>query len=374
MLLGGLTAWLGRQIISAVKKISDLLKLRVSIDNRTVIRVLAITFGFILALAFIWLTRQVWILIIVSAFLAIALNPPVSKLASRLPKRSRALATGLAYVVVVSLIGLLISSIAPPLARQGQQLARELPNQIDQLQTADSGVAKLTRRWGIADDLKLSKDQIVEGVSKARSPFFNAVQGIFSSIAKVLAVFVMTFMMLVEGPKWLESFWTLQPQGKEKHRKELAQRMYGVITSYVNGQLTIAFLLGLFSFLMLSMVHVNYALPLAAIVGLLGLIPLIGNPIGALILVLVGLFHSISAGVILLVAFVLYQQFENYVLHPFIQSRKVEISPLTVFIAAIFGINVAGLLGALLAIPIAACARILLKDYIEVHHLRHEEA
>lgn len=350
------------------KSTNNITHTHISISNHTVIRVLLLITLFGLSIQFFRTTMPIWVLLIVSFFLALALNPSVSYLAKRLPKRSRALATALAYIMVLGALSLLIFSIAPPMVKQTQELVSDLPGYIEQLKTSDNSAAQWLKRSGITNELEVSREQIIDGVASAGTPVLNVIKRVFTSIAATLTVLVLTFLMLVEGPRWLNKLLSLQPAEKAKHRQDMAMRMYRVVSSYVSGQLLIAFLLAVFSFIMLTAVGLPYALPLASIVGLFGLVPLIGNPAGALILVTVGLINSLSTGIILLVAFTIYQQFENYVLQPRIQARKVEISPLTVIIAVLFGANLSGLLGALLAIPVAACLRILVNDYIDSRH------
>ncbi len=347
--------------------------LKVNIDNGTVVRVLTLVIVFVLGLAFFWLTRGVVILLVVAGFLAIALSPLVHTFARYMPRNSRVLATLATYLIVLSVVGVLAFSLVPPLVSQGRDLVRNLPTYIDNLQTSNSALARFARKNGIADELTKSKDRIVNTITKSESPLFNVLKRITSSVVAALTVLVLTFMMLVEGPRLLEGFWSLQPEDKETHRKHIGKQIYKVITAFVNGQLVVAFLLAIFDFIMLTVLHVPYALPLAAVAGLLGLIPLIGHPIGALLLVIVCLFSSVGTAIVMLIAVTLYLQFENYLIHPMIQSHKVDVSPLGVFVAVLFGVTVSGVLGALLAIPVAATIKILINDYVKRHRLRHAD-
>lgn len=310
-------------------------------------------------------------LLIVSFFFALALNPPVSYLARKVFGGRRGLATGIAYITVLTVIGSLLYVMVPPLADQTRQLADRFPDYIENLETSDTTFAGYVRDSGALDQLKDAQGQISDAVG---GPIFNFFRGISQSMLSALAVLGLTFFMLVEGPRWLNRFWSLQPKAHEKHRKQLAMRMYRVVTGYVNGQLFIAFLAGLATFIMLTILGLPFALPLGAVVAITGLVPLVGATLGAVIVIIVGLFQSITSGVVLLIFFIVYQQFENYVIHPVVQAKTLKISPLLVLIAAIFGVSIAGLLGALLAIPIAASLRILTIDYIERHHLRHKES
>ncbi|MEX0934193.1 MAG: AI-2E family transporter, partial [Candidatus Saccharimonadales bacterium] len=159
------------------------------------------------------------------------------------------------------------------------------------------------------------------------------------------------------------------PKQHRNHRQDLAAKMYRIITAYVNGQLLIATINGLVTFIVLSIVGIPYALSLAAISALLGLIPVIGTTLGAVIIIGVGFFESVTAAIILTIYFVVYQQVENNVIQPAIQSRSLGMSPLLILISVIIGFSLAGILGGLLAIPIMGCLRILVLDYISEHHL-----
>ncbi|MBI3624146.1 AI-2E family transporter, partial [Candidatus Saccharibacteria bacterium] len=175
---------------------------------------------------------------------------------------------------------------------------------------------------------------------------------------------------LVEGPDWLQRYWQLHPKARRQHDKVLAERMYRVVTGYVNGQVLIAAIASVFAMTTLVIashvigVSVN-AVALAGIVFLFGLIPLIGNTLAASVVILVSLFSSVPLAVTMLVYFLIYQQVENVTLQPYIQSRHNVLTPLLVFVAALIGAGLGGILGAFVAIPAVGCLRILLTDYLK---------
>lgn len=348
-----------------LKKLSEIMTVKTTVTNHTIFRVLAITLAFILGVYFVYITRQALTLIGVSFFMAIALSPPVNALAKRMPHGSRGLATGLAYLATLSVLGLIIYSIIPPLVEQTQLLIQNLPAYIDNLEKGDNFIANFVQRFDLIESLRQSQQQLASQLSGAGGPVFDFLGRITSSIVSVLVVLVLTFFMLIEAPGWLEKFWAIQPKEKRKHRQALAQRMYRVVTGYVNGQLLIASMAAFATLVMLFILGVPFAVPLAAIVGVFGLIPLIGATLGSVIVVIVGLFQSVSTALVLLIFFVIYQQVENNVFQPVIQSKTIEMSPLLILIAAILGVSVAGILGALLAIPIAASVRVVILDYFE---------
>jgi predicted PurR-regulated permease PerM len=166
------------------------------------------------------------------------------------------------------------------------------------------------------------------------------------------------------------------PPRNRDHHKKIAHKMYRGVTGFVNGQFVLAVVAGFFAFIALEIAsHVTNAnvnsLALAGIVAVFGLIPLFGNPIAAILVILVCLINSVSLGLIMLAYFVIYFFVENHTFQPYIQSRLNNLTPLTVFVAAVIGVGFGGLLGAIIAIPAASAVKILVEDYFEQR--RHRE-
>lgn len=343
--------------------------IKITMDNRTMFRAMSVIVGFGLTLLAIYIARNSLFLIVIAFFLAIALSPPVNMLSKRLPWKSRGLATAIAYLSIVTLLGTILFATVPTLVKQSQNLINNLPEYVEQLEESDSIVARTARDLNAVDTIKASEAEISERLANASGPVLNTISNIVTNVAGLVIVLVMTFFMLVEGPAWVEKFFQLQPKDKQKHRRELAEKMYKVVTGYVNGQLIVASLSASFSFVILTILQVDYALPLAAIVGIFGLIPLVGAFAGSMIVLSVALFKSIFVALILLIYFIVYQFMENNVIQPMVQSKTLDMSPLMILIAVIIGVNVAGLLGAVLSIPIAASLRILINDYLHRHNI-----
>ncbi len=186
-----------------------------------------------------------------------------------------------------------------------------------------------------------------------------------SSLFATLAVIVLTVMMLAEGPRWRRIFEQLIPNKHSARTQRLAHDMNRVIRGYVNGQVTLAVLASILIAPMLFILHISNPVALVVIVFICGLIPMVGHTIGAIIVTAVALFHSLTAAVIILAYYILYQQIENYVIQPRIQANATNMSALLVFISVLLGANFGGLLGALVAIPIAGCLRVAVLDYLE---------
>lgn len=361
-----------------LQKLAEKMTLKVSVTNQTIIRVMLVVLAFVLGLQFLYATRSALTLIFVALFLALALNPPVSFLAKRLPGNSRGLATAVAYLVVLLSLSFIIYATVPPLVSQTRVFIDDLPQYVEELKDGNGFAAQQIDRFDLEEELDNFEGQATRWLSHAGGPLLAFLQRLSANLISVITVLVLTFFMLVEGPAWMEKFLQLQPKDKQVHRKELALRMYRVVTGYVNGQILVAFIasasaLTIMSVLKVFDINIPFIIPLSAIIFITGLIPLIGNTLGAVIVVLVALFESLPAALIMAAFFLIYQQIENNAIQPIIQARSVEMSPLMILMAAIFGVTVAGLLGALVAIPVAGCLRILFNDYLQRHKMRVAE-
>lgn len=342
----------------------------VSITTETILRTIVLTISAFLLLQFVGEVTHQLRLIAVSGFLAIGLNPAVSWITQKLKSKSRPRATGFAYILVLSiLIGMLVL-IVPALVSQFSEFARDLPNTINNFSTQDSVVADWVRKYNLDEQLARIGSDISSSTGSLVDPLLNTATRAIGTIVSIITVLVLTFMMLIEGPVLYGKILALQPKSKQAHFNDKAKRMYRVITSYVNGQVLIAAISASFTLIALVIastlfnVTVN-AVALAAITFFFALIPLIGTTIGASIVVLMALFASSGLALTMAIYFLVYQQIENSTLQPYIQSRGNQLTPMLVFIAALLGAGLGGLLGALAAIPIAGCLRILLEDALE---------
>lgn len=345
-------------------------KVEVTVSNRTVIRVILLVVATFLGIRFLMNISHALTLIFSSFFLALALNPVVSWISHKLRIKSRAAATGIAYVSVLIFLVAFMAAVIPPLVRQTTDFISNLPNTIENVRSTDSGVGRLVQKYGLQDSVDTIAEDMRGRIKNLPQPVLSTASRVGSGLISLIAVLVMTFMMLVEGPGWLKRILELQNPKKREHRKALALQMYRIITNYVNGQLLIAAIAASFAFVAMVIasnifgVYIN-PLGLAGIIALTGLIPMIGNTLGAGIVVLVSALSSFPLAITMGIFFLLYQQIENVTIQPYIQSKKNELSPLLVFIAALCGIGLGGLLGGFVAIPLAACLRILLVDYLE---------
>ena len=333
-----------------------------NISTRTTLKLLTIITLFAGVLMVVLRARHVLIWIGTAFFLAVALNPSVEYL-SRYLWRRRGLAIAVVCLVALGVIGFLIYSFVPPLISQTESLGNNLPHYTDVLVNGNNIVSDQIRHFDLVSKVRASQSQIAHYVSTAGGSAYQIVKDIFSSLAAGVTIIVLTIFMLLEGPRWVDLFWSLVPPGKRAHPQELVAHMYKSVSGYVNGNLLTSLIAAVATAVMLMILGVPYAIPLGLLVAVADLIPLVGATIGAVVVVAVAFFTSSVAAVVMLIFYIVYQQVENHVLQPVIYGKTVEMSPLTVLVAIIIGAAIAGMLGALVAIPVAASLQILVRDY-----------
>lgn len=306
-------------------------------------------------------------LIFVALFLTLALNAPVHWIAQHVPgkaKGNRTLATGLSFLIVLILITAFLISIVPPLVRQSANFINNAPELLQDSQDTNTSLGKFVDRYHLQDDIDKFSSQLSDRLGDVGSTAVSSFTRLTGNVFSILTVLVLTFMMLIEGPRWIRFFRDVIPDEHHARADRLARDMYRVVKGYVNGQVVLALLAALLILPVLLIVGVGYPAALVVVVFVCGLIPLVGHTIGAIIVSFVALFTSPWAALVVLVYYILYQQIENYVVQPKIQANSTNMSPLLVFGSVIVGVSFGGLLGGLVAIPVAGCLRIVLIDYL----------
>lgn len=340
----------------------------VTVSTETIIRTIVLVIVALLALQFVGKIGHQLELIAIAAFLALALNPAVSWLSRQLRIKSRVWATGLAYIIVMTILTGFLLLVVPPFVKQTSTFIQNVPDTIRDLKNGESPPGRVVQRYNLQDEIDNLSHEISNRASDVPSVVFSAAGRVGGVVVSILTVIVLTFMMLVEGPLWLARLATLLPDNKRKSYKEMARKMYRVITGYVNGQVLIAAIAAFFAMVALLIASavtdssINI-IAMGGIVFLFGLIPLIGNTLAAILVVVVSLFTSVPLAIIMAVYFPVYQQLENATLQPHIQAKNNQLTPLLVFMAALVGAGFGGLLGAFVAIPAAGCLRIVLEHH-----------
>lgn len=343
-------------------------EVEITVSNRTVIRVLCLVIASYLFIIALSKTTHALTLIFIAFFLALSLNAPVQWLSQRIPGKrrgSRPLATGLSFFVVMALLAGFIASLVPPLVKQTSTFIDAAPGLVQDLRDENSSAGRFVRRYKLQPQVEKFSSQLSNRLEDLSGSAVSTTARATSSFFSILTVLVLTFMMLVEGPRWLNFARRLMPDDQEPHADKLAKDMYRVVKGYVNGQVLLATIAALVVVVPLFILGVSYPIALMVVVFVCGLIPLVGHIIGAVIVSTVALFHSPVTALIVLIYYITYQQIENYAIQPRIQANSTDMSPLLVFSSVIIGVSFNGLIGGLVAIPLAGCLRILLLDYLK---------
>jgi len=350
-------------------------KVRIDIDTRTLVRFWLVIIGLALLVALIYFAKTAIIVLGVSFFLALALSKPVTKIAKILPGKSRVGAAAVAYVAVLIVLSAVVFLVVPPVIQQTAQFAQTLPKLVDSVSQQWSGLSHLLHQYNLQPQI----DQVVDNLKdKAGSwagdvgqSFISGIGSFFAFITELILVLFLTFFMLIEGPTFMKYIWSLYgDKTKAKTHARVAGRLYDVVTGYVTGQITVsaigATLAGIAVFIITLIFNapLNLAIPVAVIYFIMSLIPMFGATIGAIISALLILMSSWPAAVVYFIYFIVYQQVENNFVVPKIQSKRTSLSPLVILASVTIGLYLFGIVGGIIAIPIAGCLKVLLEEYL----------
>ena len=326
-----------------------------------------------LAVYVVYLLRTVVAWVLIAAFIAACASGPVNALARRM---KRGLAIALVYLafVLVPLIMLLL--LVVPLIEQTVRLVNNLPEYVADLRQTfeDNGQLKeLDDKYDLTGKLDDVAKNLASSLDDAAVRLVDIGAGLVSSIFALVTILVLSMFMTARGRGWFESFLASRPADEARALRRAGEGVADAVSSYVGGALLQATVAGIAAFLMLTILGIPSALTLALIIAVLDLIPMVGATLGAVIVGVVVLFAGSTVDVIIWAIFaIVYQQFENYVVQPRIQSKAVSIDPFIVVIAALVGGTLLGVLGALVAIPTAAAIQITVREYLAFRRERAE--
>jgi predicted PurR-regulated permease PerM len=320
------------------------------------------TFGVLLVLLAaesVLKARNVLVLIAVSAFLAIGLNPMVEWLQRHgIGRRASVALISLGFLLFFAGAGL---AVAQPIANQGSQLANGLPAEAQHLRDTNKTFRDLDKRFQLVDKIDAAandsnlKSKVTSGVIGAAGVAVNALFNFFT-------ILILTLYFLANYPGLKRTAWRIAPRSRRPRVGLLGDEILKRVGGYVLGNIATSVVIGVVTFVFLLIIGVPNAAPIALFVAIFDVIPLVGATIAGIVIVVIALFHSLTAAIATLIFYVLYQQFENYVLVPRVMKKTVDVSPLTTIIAALLGGALLGIVGALVAIPIAAAVQLMAQE------------
>jgi predicted PurR-regulated permease PerM len=331
---------------------------------RAILIVLGIILGGIIMIEVVQAARDVLIWIFVAIFLALALNPGVEWLQAHGVRR-RGLAAAMVFIGAILGIAALGATIIPTLVAQVNDFVETVPEYAEDLTQGRGPLGFLEREYQITERVREAIEEAgASGVLGISGTALAVTKGVVTAVIATLTIAFLTLFMLLEGPAWIERLYSLLPEEQQPRWRGVGEEIYRTIGGYVTGNLAISLIAGVVSTAVLLALGVPFAVALGLLVAILDLIPLAGATIAAIIVTTVAFLDSPTAGIIVLIFFVVYQQLENHVLQPVVYGRTVQLSPLAVLIAVLIGAELAGVIGALAAIPVAGTIQVVLRDWL----------
>jgi predicted PurR-regulated permease PerM len=313
----------------------------------------------------LYIVRGIIVLVIIALFIAISLDPAVRWLIKRGLRRSYAVT--LVTLLMLALFGVFVWSIVPPLVEQGTKLIADVPGYLKKLPEQSRPFRELSDRYNLTNRLS---DLAATLPAKIAASALSLVQQFFGAVVSTLTVLVLAIYFMADMPRMRRGLVRLFPHRRRPQVAEIVNVVVDKVGAYMIGNLIISLFAGVSTFLCLELVRVPFALPLAIAVAITDLIPLIGATLGAALCVLVAFFtvDLWPAAVVVLVFFIVYQQVENYLIAPRVLRNTVDLSSVAVLLVALIGASVLGVVGALMAIPIAAAVKVVISPTIEAMH------
>ena len=326
-----------------------------------------VTIGALLALTMLQALASasaVFILIIISIFLAAGLNPAVLFFQNR--GLNRGASVGAVMASVLLFVAAFIAIAVPPLLDQGNQLLDNAPALIKDLNN-NAFINDLNNKYGVIDSLQARIDSLIKDGQFAITAFGGVIgvgKAVVSGLVSTITILVLTLYFLASLPQVINIALRFVPATRRDRVSKLTNAIVARIGSFVGGQAIIAALAATFILIMGLVIGMPYPGPLAMVVLICGFIPLVGHFIGMSIVTVVSLTDSLTTAAIALGAYILYVQIENYVITPRIMRKSLAIPGLVTIIAALLGASLLGLVGGLLAVPIAAAVLLILDEVV----------
>jgi predicted PurR-regulated permease PerM len=304
--------------------------------------------------------------LVLAAFIAACASGPVNALSQHM---RRGFAIAIVYLLLLVIPALIFIVLVGPVVTQSVKLVGNLPGYVQDLEDeiqSNEQLRQLDEDYDLTGKLDNLAKELAGKLDDAAAALIDIGAGVVSSLFALVTILVMSMFMVARGQIWRDAFLEMRPPREAEAWRRASDRVANAVASYVGGALFQATIAGISAWLMLVILGIPSPLPLALIIALLDLIPMIGATLGAVVVGVVILFSGSIGDVVIWALFAIaYQQFENYVVQPRIQSRAVSIDPFIVVIAALVGGTLLGVVGALLAIPAAATIQIAMKEYLE---------
>ena len=326
----------------------------IDISTSTILRFILI----ILGLYFLYLIRDVAVMLFVAVIIAAAIDGPVDWLAKH--KVRRVFGTAIVYILIFLFLAGTLYLILPPLAGQIKILAANLPEIFEKL---GASLNAIEQRTGGLPNLQSLLEKLSSQLSGAASNLFGTTVTIFGGIFNAVIVLVISIYLVVQDKSLKNFLASVMPERHQSYIADLAERIQNKLGAWLRGQLILMLIIGVLSFIGLKLLGVNFALTLALLTALFEIVPFVGPILSGAIAMLIALTQSPFLALLVLILFVVIHQLEGHVIAPQVMKRVVGMNPLVAIVALLIGGKLAGLLGVVVAVPLAAVISVLLKDF-----------
>jgi predicted PurR-regulated permease PerM len=334
------------------------------LNLRVVLRIVLVIVGVVLSLYVIYLVRKPLGWIVLATFIAVAMSAPVNLLARHM---HRGLAIALAYLGLLLVPVLLALILIPPIVNGVDDLASKAPEYAAEAQDyvqKNETLRKLEDDYGVITELETQAKKLPQKIGTAAGTLSDIGVGVVNSVFAGVTILILSIFMVSDGRRWVIKALALQPAGRAERLDRALSGISTAVANYVGGAVAQATVAGLTSFIVMKILGIPFAAPLAVLVGFADLVPLVGATIAAVLVAIVTVFADFPIDTIIWVIWaVVYQQLENTVIQPQIQRRAVDLHPFLVLVSVLFGSTLFGVAGALLAIPAAASVQIALGEW-----------
>jgi predicted PurR-regulated permease PerM len=333
---------------------------------RTVVKIVLIVVAVILCLYLVYLLRRPITWLFIAGFIALALSPPVNALNRHM---KRGFAIGLVYLSLLGVIVALTALLVPPVVDEATKLGDNAPSYVqdvrDYVQKNDR-LRKINQDYQITEKLDEEAAKLPSKIGGAAGVLRDIGIGIVNGVFAFVTIMVLAAFMLSGGPDWRRRALGLMPPDRAERMDRMLGHVSRAVSGYVTGALLVAFIAGLSTFVVLTIIGAPFAAPLAVVAGLFSLVPLVGATIAAVLIGVITLFSDFPKDTILWVVWaIVYQQIENNLIQPQVQKRTVNVNGFIVLVSVLFGATLLGVLGAVVAIPIAASIQIVIREWWE---------
>lgn len=340
-----------------------------SITLKFVLKVQLMAVAVAISFWLLWFLRAFVLDLILALIVALVLDPAV-KLLYRLGIK-RSFGSALVFIIALAIFLAILYLVTRPLYSAGVRFSHQLPSLVNQAQTGTGQFGSLIKRFHVDSYVQSNASKLTNLLTSSSGTAIGAARKVLSGLVSVITIFLLALFIEIEAPRLYDAISILAGRSKRASLFRVRERLVKAITGFVLGNVATSLIAGIVVYVTLLLLGVPFAIVLAVWVALVDLLPLVGGLLAGIPTVLFALLHSVTAGIVAAVVFIVYQQIENHILNPLVMSRAVKLNPLWVLIAVLVGAHLFGFIGALIGIPAAATIQVVGGEIIYFQQAKH---